>query len=199
MLCYFHLRYSFIVLTCTVTPYCTPPYPILSQSVYDETICHQSSNLSHPSYFVIVIQHYILCTSIIFYMRLHSFPLYPFFSPLSPSLSSSIPPYLLLHIYSFSTPTLTTPFLTLSHLSDSTLLPVLREVQRESYDNLSLNWQSLDPETLCSMINDNQVHPNSNIVHYTIRHLWGLPVYVMSGNALHCTALPSIAHHYCVP
>ena len=34
---------------------------------------------------------------------------------------------------------------------------VLREVQRQSYDHLSSEWQNLDPETLCAMINDNQV------------------------------------------
>lgn len=34
---------------------------------------------------------------------------------------------------------------------------VLREVQRQSYDQLSTEWMNLDPETLCSMINDNQV------------------------------------------
>jgi Exocyst complex component Sec6 len=35
-------------------------------------------------------------------------------------------------------------------------LNVLREVQRQSYDQLSVKWRELDPETLCSIINDNQ-------------------------------------------
>jgi hypothetical protein len=35
-------------------------------------------------------------------------------------------------------------------------LQVLREVQRQSYDHLTTSWQKLDPESLCSIINDNQ-------------------------------------------
>jgi hypothetical protein len=60
-----------------------------------------------------------------------------------------------------SYPTLCSPLLTPS--SRSLPLAVLREVQRQSYDHLSLRWQTLDPETLCSMINDNQVPYTSPI------------------------------------
>jgi hypothetical protein len=44
------------------------------------------------------------------------------------------------------------------HLKDvvNACLQVLRDVQREGYDNLSANWKTLDPETLCALINDNQ-------------------------------------------
>ena len=47
---------------------------------------------------------------------------------------------------------------------------VLREVQRQSYDHLSNSWQTLDPETLCSMINDNQVHHSHSLIHPSIHH-----------------------------
>ena len=46
---------------------------------------------------------------------------------------------------------------------------VLREVQRQSYDQLSTEWQNLDPETLCSMINDNQVPIQYNLSSFLLR------------------------------
>jgi hypothetical protein len=34
-------------------------------------------------------------------------------------------------------------------------LQVLRDVQRQSFDNLSNGWRELDVETICATINDN--------------------------------------------
>lgn len=44
------------------------------------------------------------------------------------------------------------------HLKDvvNACLQVLREVQRQSYDDLSENWRSYDVEMLCAFVNDNQ-------------------------------------------
>ena len=67
------------------------------------------------------------------------------------------------HIHTYSTHTLSlshTHTLSLTYTLTHTLSlshSVLREVQRQSYDHLSSEWQNLDPETLCAMINDNQV------------------------------------------
>ena len=106
----------------------------------------------------------------ILYSRLHS-------PPQSLLESHPLNPSTLLYLLSSLSPL--SPFYSppLSHLylSTSSLLVVLREVQRESYDSLSLNWQSLDPETLCSMINDNQVRINSYALHcdtlrFTVLH-----------------------------
>lgn len=36
-------------------------------------------------------------------------------------------------------------------------LQVLQSVQRDAYDNLSNNWQNMESEVMCALINDNQV------------------------------------------
>lgn len=44
------------------------------------------------------------------------------------------------------------------HLKDvvNACLQTLREVQRQSYDNLAAKWTEMDPESLCATINDTQ-------------------------------------------